>query len=299
MIEIASRPNREAARLLRRTAGLLAEQEEDGFRIRAYRRAADVMDALDRPVGTILEREGIDGLIALPGIGEGIAFGLAEWHRTGKLPALERLRGKSDPVSLLATVPGLGRKLADRIHHELGIGSLEDLELAAWDGRLAGLPGFGPRRVETVRSALSARLRRRPSALTSTDDRPPVADLLAVDREYRRKAKALQLRTITPRRFNPDRRAWLPVLHTIRGGRHYTALFSNTLTAHRLKRTGDWVVLYYDGKRGEGQATVVTERSGRLRGRRVVRGRESECYKHYGIWLEPEPHARTDGDGVI
>jgi putative hydrolase len=299
MIEIASRPNREAARLLRRTAGLLAEQEEDGFRIRAYRRAADVMDALDRPVGTILEREGIDGLIALPGIGEGIAFGLAEWYRTGKLPALQRLRGKSDPVSLLATVPSLGRKLADRIHHELGIGSLEDLELAAWDGRLDSLPGFGPRRLETIRSALSARLGRRPIVLTSTEDRPPVADLIAVDREYRRKAKALQLRTITPRRFNPDRRAWLPVLHTIRGGRHYTALFSNTLTAHRLKRTDDWVVLYYDGKRAEGQATVVTERSGRLRGRRVVRGREAECYTHYGVWLEPEPHAQTDGDGVF
>jgi hypothetical protein len=184
MIEIASRPNREAARLLRRTAGLLAEQEEDGFRIRAYRRAADVMDALDRPVGTILEREGIDGLIALPGIGEGIAFGLAEWYRTGKLPALQRLRGKSDPVSLLATVPSLGRKLADRIHHELGIGSLEDLELAAWDGRLDSLPGFGPRRLETIRSALSARLGRRPIVLTSTEDRPPVADLIAVDREY-------------------------------------------------------------------------------------------------------------------
>ncbi len=296
---IARPSNREAADLLRRTADVLAEQDEDGFRIRAYRRAADVVEALQEPVSQILAHEGVEGLIALPGIGEGIAFGLSEWNRTGKLPALERLQGKSDPVSLLATVPGLGRKLADRIHHALGIGSLEDLELAAWDGRLDALPGFGPRRLETIRGALSARLGRRPIPRTSPEDRPPVADLLAVDREYRRKAKALRLRTITPRRFNPDRRAWLPVLHTIRGGRHYTALFSNTLTAHRLKRTHDWVVLYYDSKQGEGQATVVTERSGRLRGRRVVRGREPECYKHYGVWLEPEPHARTDGDGVI
>lgn len=291
--------NRTAAALLRKTADLLAEQEEGGFRIRAYRRAADVLDELQEPFQEILARDGVDGLIALPRIGEGIAFGLAEWSRSGQLPALERLRGKSDPVSLLASVPGLGRKLADRIHHELGIGSLEDLELAAWDGRLERVRGFGSRRVEAIRAALAARLgRRRPLRHAQVDDRPSVADLLSVDREYRRKARADRLRTIAPRRFNPDRRAWLPVLHTDRGGRSCTALFSNTLTAHRLGRTGDWVVLYYDGKRGEGQATVVTERSGPLRGRRVVRGREPECFRYYGVWPGPAP-AGTDGDGVF
>jgi len=89
------------------------------------------------------------------------------------------------------------------------------------------------------------------------------------------------------------------VLHTSRGGRNYTVLFSNTAAAHRLGRTDDWVVLYYEGRGREGQATVVTERTGRLRGRRVVRGRELACFRHYGIWRPPDPHRDTDGDGVI
>jgi len=63
---------------------------------------------------------------------------------------------------------------------------------------------------------------------------------------------------------------------------HFTALFSNTARAHELNRTRDWVVIYfYDDDHDEGQHTVVTETSGRLKGRRVVRGREAECRDFY------------------
>ena len=54
-----------------------------------------------------------------------------------------------------------------------------------------------------------------------------------MDREYREQADAGKLPRIAPRRFNPSRAAWLPVLHTRRGQRAYTALFSNTARAHR------------------------------------------------------------------
>lgn len=126
---------------------------------------------------------------------------------------------------------------------------------------------------------------------------PPVRDLLAVDREYRRKARADKLPLIAPRRLNPAGRAWLPVLHTSRNGRRYTALFSNTATAHLRGRTGDWVVLYYGGNGPSGQVTVVTEWHGPLKGKRVVRGREAECLEVYGVpphhesevvWWEPD-----------
>ena len=66
---------------------------------------------------------------------------------------------------------------------------------------------------------------------------PPVAELLDVDRAYRTAAAAGELRRIAPRRMNPEAEAWLPVLHTERGSRHYTVLFSNTPRAHRLGRT--------------------------------------------------------------
>jgi len=103
-----------------------------------------------------------------------------------------------------------------------------------------------------------------------------------VDLEYLRLAATTSLPRIAPRRFNPRKEAWLPVLHTTRGSRQYTALFSNTARAHQLGRTDDWVVIYHDGAGAEGQATVVTEREGALQGRRVVRGRERECHAVYG-----------------
>jgi hypothetical protein len=117
----------------------------------------------------------------------------------------------------------------------------------------------------------------------ATDDQPSVAELLDVDREYRRRAQRGELPTIAPRRFNPSRVAWLPVLHTRRGGQAYTALFSNTARAHQLGRTRDWVVIYWDHRDRDRQATVVSPRAGPLRGRRVVRGREVECFRHYGL----------------
>ncbi|MDQ2696666.1 MAG: hypothetical protein M3Z21_15085, partial [Pseudomonadota bacterium] len=98
------------------------------------------------------------------------------------------------------------------------------------------------------------------------------------------------LPTIAPRRFNPDGKAWLPVLHTQRGPWSFTALYSNTPRAHELGRTHDWVVVYYyDGHRQESQHTVVTETRGPLAGRRVVRGRETECRR---LYLPPDQQAQ-------
>ena len=93
------------------------------------------------------------------------------------------------------------------------------------------------------------------------------------------------LRKIAPRRFNPGAEAWLPILHTHRGERHYTALYSNTARAHGLGKTRDWVVLYFDGGRGERQSTAITSERGPLRGKRIIRGREEECADLYRVKL--------------
>ena len=112
-------------------------------------------------------------------------------------------------------------------------------------------------------------------------DAPGVDILLAVDREYREKARAGSLPMIAPRRLNPEGKAWLPLLHRRYAPWHFTALFSNTERAHLLHRVYDWVVIFYEGAEGTGQATVVTERRGALTGERVVRGREPECARYY------------------
>jgi hypothetical protein len=226
----------------------------------------------------------MEGLDRLSGIGPVLARAIRSLVKTGRLPMLERLRGESDPTLLIASVPGIGPKLADRLHHDLGISTLEDLETAAFDGRLENLPSVGRKKLTGIRDSLASRLgRARAPATLPPIGQPQVSELLDVDREYRARTENADLPMIAPRRFNPSREAWLPILHTERGARHYTALFSNTARAHTLGRTHDWVVLYADGEGGERQWTVVTLPSGALRGRRVVRGREAECLEHYGL----------------
>ncbi len=276
---VASLSNSDVADRLDEVANLLEEQSGNEFRVQAWRGGAATIRRLARPVRDLLSEEGLEGLDRLPGIGQGLARAVRQLMETGRLATLERLRGESDPAALLASVPGIGHTFAKRIHDRFGIESLEELEQASHDGRLASLDGIGAKRLTGIRDALATRLRTR--RRTTADDVPDVAELLDVDREYREGAAAGQLPTIAPRRFNPRRESWLPILHTTRGTRHYTALFSNTATAHRLNRMHDWVVIYWDGRDGERQCTVVTEMKGPLVRRRVVRGRESECFTWY------------------
>lgn len=276
--------NAPVAARLEEVARILEWQGANPFRVRAYRRAALTLRSLGRPVSELLANGGLQGLEDLPGIGGSLARSIRALVVSGRLPMLDRLRGTSDPLALLATVPGVGRRTAERLHYELGLDTLEELESAAHDGRLAALLGFGEKRLAGVRDSLASRLGRvrRPAASREPEQEPGVAELLDVDREYREKAQAGALKRISPRRFNPSSEAWLPILHAVRGRRHYTALFSNTPRAHRMGATRDWVVLYWDGADGEGQATVITSRREPLEGLRIVRGREEECVRYYG-----------------
>jgi len=275
--------NEQIARKLKEVSDLLEEQEASSFRVNAYRRAADTVISLNRDLRDVVEQEGLDGLVALPFIGEGIGRGIVEMVRTGRWTLLERLRGTLEPTKLFRTLPGIGPALARRIHDTLSVDSLEALEMAAHDGRLEGVPGIGRRRVDVIRAVLAERLSRRLLGLArQVEEKPSVAVLLDVDQEYRRKSQAGRLPTIAPKRFNPAGAAWLSILHTQRGNLHFTVLFSNTARAHALGRTRDWVVIsYYDDHHREGQATVVTETRGPLAGKRVIRGREAECSSHY------------------
>ena len=273
--------NAALAARLEEVASLLAAQDGNPFRIRAWRHAAQLVRDHDRELAEVYRHGGLEALGDLPGIGESLARAIRDLILHGRLGILDRLRGETDPIRLLRTVPGIGHALADRLHHVLGIDTLEELEVAAHDGVLEALAGVGPKRLAAIRASLAERLghSRLPASQAVAGRLPPLEELLDVDREYREKAEAGRLPTIAPRRMNPRGERWLPVLHTSRGERHYTALFSNTPRAHALGRTHDWVVLYVDGRGGEQQCTVVTARFGPLEGRRVVRGREAECLR--------------------
>jgi DNA polymerase (family X) len=285
--------NDQIAEVLERISDLLAVQGGSTFRVRAYRKAARTVRETKDPLVIMVDHEGIEGLEKLPNIGKSISSVILEFAHNGRVALLERLEGQVSPEDLFTTVPGIGEVLASKIHHELRIDTLEELELAAHDGRLQDLGGFGERRVRGIRNTLAAMLsrsgRRRARRLRWLEmhdkdievNQPSLGLILKIDNEYRDKAAKGELKTITPRRFNSERKAWLPVLHIDEDGWLFTAMYSNSARAHELGKTKDWVIIYYERDGDENQRTVVTERSGILKGWRVIRGRESECLNYY------------------
>jgi DNA polymerase/3'-5' exonuclease PolX len=161
--------NAAIAEKLREVADLLALQQANPYRVAAYRRAADTLLTLDEDVADRLDRQGMEGLTALPGIDRAIGSAVQELVRTRRLSLLDRLRGTLDPELLFAGLPGVGAKTARLLHDTLSVDTLEALEAAAHDGRLAQVPGMGPRTCAAAfRSSRIVWSRSRPSTSSST-----------------------------------------------------------------------------------------------------------------------------------
>lgn len=287
---MAKRPtNAEIADVLERVAALLEVKHESPYRIRAYRAAAQRIRAHSEQMVDIIEQEGIQGLRRLPAVGRSIAAVIAELVETGGLRLLERLEEEVTPEQRLAAIPGIGPVFARRLCEALDVTTLEELELAAYDGRLERIAGFGPRRTGALRAALGATLNRTarrtahwaqtPNA--ASYDEPSVEVLLRLDEDYRVGAELGVLPCLAPRRFNPSGAAWLPILETNVDGWSLRAMYSNTWRAHQLHATHDWVVIHYERGAEEGLCTVVTETHSEPLGERVIRGREAECRAYY------------------
>ena len=210
----------------------------------------------------------------------------------------------------LAKVPGLGSKRLRAVQDSLAgrLGHRRGTSTQSHSSRNESRP-LGSQQSQTGQSSSSPPERRQmrllpfpsrpqtpssrlpsstPVSAASTNE-PLVAELLSIDAEFRQKEKAGRLPRIAPLRFNPEGEAWLPILHTNRDDRKYTALYSNSPLANEQHTTHDWVIIRRDGHGVSGQWTVVTERSGALEGRRVVRGRESECQEHYAAEANQQP----------
>ncbi len=146
--------NSELVAILRETADLLDVLGEQ-FKPEAYRRAARSIESLTEDVRAVAGR---DGLREIPGVGEAIAEKTLEFLRTGHVAYHDRLL-KEVPPGLLEIVglPGLGPKTARRFWTELGIEGPAELAAAIEAGRLDGVKGFGPKKIEQIRAALAAR----------------------------------------------------------------------------------------------------------------------------------------------
>jgi DNA polymerase (family X) len=141
--------SRTAAHTLTLIAALLELRGEQRYKVRAYRNAARaVLETETDDIGPLF-RSG--ELAELPGVGPATLAVLRDLVETGDSRMLERLRDEI-PVGLveMLRVPGLGTARIHLIHSHLGVSSLDELEAAARDGRLASLPKFGPKTAERV-----------------------------------------------------------------------------------------------------------------------------------------------------
>jgi DNA polymerase (family X) len=131
----------QVAKLLREYAQRTALRGGNPYRAKAYSRAADSLAALAIPLNRLIEE---DRLTEIPGVGGAIADIITKLHRTGSHPSLEKLR-KEIPAGVLEmlTVPGLRPEKVLRLHKDLGIASLVELEAAANDDRIRKAKGLG------------------------------------------------------------------------------------------------------------------------------------------------------------
>ncbi|MRJ02265.1 MAG: DNA polymerase/3'-5' exonuclease PolX [Epsilonproteobacteria bacterium] len=145
--------NREIARLFHNYADLLEIKGENPFKIRAYRNGARVIENLGRSVEELV-REGFD-LRKLPGVGKDLASYIEEIVKEGRFGKLEELEREIPPTLLeLLTIEGLGPKRVGVLYRQLGITSLEGLRRALEEGRLEGVPGFGPTLIGKIKRGI-------------------------------------------------------------------------------------------------------------------------------------------------
>ncbi|MGE0073119.1 MAG: DNA polymerase/3'-5' exonuclease PolX, partial [Thiomonas sp.] len=149
--------NADIAAVFEEIADRLELQGDNPFRIRAYRNAARTLTATTRDLRDILEKTG--ELPRMPGIGADLAAKIREIITTGHCGLLDRLRrDMPQTVTDLLQIPGLGPKRVRLLYHDLGIATVEQLDRAAREGRIRGLPGFGAKTEQHILDATRAHL---------------------------------------------------------------------------------------------------------------------------------------------
>jgi len=142
--------NKEIAKILYEISEYLA-MDDVPFKPAAYERAGLSIETLGEDVGDIYKREGLKGLLEIPGVGKAIAERIEELLKTGKTRYYEQLKKKM-PVELseLTAVEGVGPKIIKRLYKELGVKNLKDLEKAAKAKKIRNLKDFGTKSEENI-----------------------------------------------------------------------------------------------------------------------------------------------------
>jgi DNA polymerase (family 10) len=148
--------NTDIAKVFDEIADLLEIQDENAFRIRAYRNAARSIEGLGESAGEMLDKG--EDLTELPGIGKDLAAKIREIVDTGTCAALEKLQQQLPPtISTLLQIPGLGPKRVQALYRGLDISTPEQLYAAARDGNIRQVEGFGNKTETLILEALDRR----------------------------------------------------------------------------------------------------------------------------------------------
>lgn len=182
--------NRSIAQLFDETADLLEISAGDPFRIRSYRRAAEAVEASTIQLSEIAGD--IKKLLAIPGIGKGMAANIQEIEKAGTLPLREELLTKYKPGMLdLLKLPGMGPKSVLLFWESLQVSSIAELEAAIEAGKLEALPRMGAKQIEKLKKGIEEY--KKNSGRFLIDDAEDAAEKLV---EYLRQFEGIE--TITP-----------------------------------------------------------------------------------------------------
>jgi DNA polymerase (family 10) len=145
--------NSDVSRILKEIADLLAIEEANQFRVRAYRNAARTVETLSRPVSDLIADE--KDLTELDDIGKDMAGKIKEIVKTGELTQLENLHDRIPPdlVEMLK-LDGLGPKRVHKIFEQLNVTDLSELEKAAENHEIQKLDGLGPKTEQKILNEL-------------------------------------------------------------------------------------------------------------------------------------------------
>lgn len=161
--------NQQVAAIFRSIAERLATQRANPYRIKAYRKAADTIEALEEDIADVASRQALEDL---DGIGRDLAEKIQEFLKTGTIQAYEALRTPlPEAVKRWTQLPGLSESLVAYLYTRLGITTLSDLEQLVRSHLLRTVPGFSGSE-ERLLEAIAAASQQQPPSITKRVEAP-------------------------------------------------------------------------------------------------------------------------------
>src|SRR5690349_16617435 len=146
--------NRDVAGVLERIADLLEFKDENPFKLRSYRVAAETIAEMQQPIAEIAAK-GSASLQELPGIGKSLSAQIVEIIQTGTSSFFDAMKEEiPESVLELRRVSGIGLKTSQQRYRDFGIKSLDELKAFAEGGGHESVTGLGEKTASRIKASL-------------------------------------------------------------------------------------------------------------------------------------------------